>query len=173
MTARAHHLQRMDQKWPEPGERPRGTISRMNMRAEQEGVVSVLGLDHLNIRVADLERALGFYRDVLGMREVKRNRRDDGSVSLLALRAGNCVVFLQPSPGYTPPADEKASGLDHYSLEVEAQDGETLAALLRQRGVDVVRGPVKRWGAHGDGMSVYVRDPDGHQVELKQYGSAA
>jgi glyoxylase I family protein len=133
------------------------------------GLVSVLGLDHLNIRVADLERALGFYRDVLGMREVRRSTRADGSVSLLALRAGNCVVFLQPSPGYAPPADEKASGLDHYSLEIEAQDAAQLAARLRERGVRVVTGPAKRWGAHGDGTSVYVRDPDGHQVELKQY----
>jgi catechol 2,3-dioxygenase-like lactoylglutathione lyase family enzyme len=131
--------------------------------------IAVLGLDHQNIRVANLDRALGFYRDALGMREVRRNTRDDGSVSLLALRAGNCVVFLQPAPGYTPPSDPKASGLDHYSLEIEAQDAAALAARLRARGVEVVTGPVKRWGAHGDGTSVYVRDPDGHQVELKQY----
>ena len=133
------------------------------------GPISVLGLDHLNLRVADLERALAFYSGVLGMREVKRNTRADGSVSLVALRAGNCVVFLQPSPGYTPPADDAASGLDHYSLEIEAHDPEALAAHLRAHGVQIVTGPVKRWGGHGEGTSIYVRDPDGHEVELKQY----
>ncbi len=137
--------------------------------ADAGGVVAVLGLDHLNIRVADLDRALGFYRDVLGMREARRSTRQDGSVSLLALRAGNTVVFLQPAPGYVPPSDPKAGGLDHYSLEIDAQDAGALAARLRAQGVEVVQGPVKRWGAHGDGTSVYVRDPDGHQVELKQY----
>ena len=131
--------------------------------------VSVLGLDHLNLRVADLDRALAFYTGVLGMREVKRNTRGDGSVSLVALRAGNCVVFLQPSAGYTPPADDKASGLDHYSLEIEAHDPPALAAHLRAHNVPIVAGPVKRWGGHGDGTSIYVRDPDGHEVELKQY----
>ena len=133
------------------------------------GPISVLGLDHLNLRVADLERAMGFYAGVLGMREVKRNTRADGRVSLVALRAGNCVVFLQPSPGYAPPADEKDSGLDHYSLEIEAHDPEALVAQLRAHNVQVVTGPAKRWGGHGDGTSIYVRDPDGHEVELKQY----
>ena len=131
--------------------------------------ISVLGLDHLNLRVADLDRALTFYAGVLGMREVKRNTRGDGSVSLVALRAGNCVVFLQPSPGYSPPADEKDAGLDHYSLEIEAHDAAALAAHLRAHNVPIVTGPVKRWGGHGDGTSIYVRDPDGHEVELKQY----
>ncbi len=131
--------------------------------------ISVLGLDHLNLRVADLERALSFYGGVLGMREVRRNSRADGSVSLVALRAGNCVVFLQPSPGYAPPADDKDSGLDHYSLEIEAHDPEALAVHLRAHGVPIATGPAKRWGGHGDGTSIYVRDPDGHEVELKQY----
>ena len=131
--------------------------------------ISVLGLDHLNLRVADLERALAFYTGVLGMRVVKSNTRGDGSVSLVALRAGNCVVFLQPSPGYAPPADDKDSGLDHYSLEIEAHDAAALAAHLRAHNVPIVTGPVKLWGGHGDGTSIYVRDPDGHEVELKQY----
>ena len=131
--------------------------------------VSVLGLDHLNLRVADLERSLAFYCGVLGMREVRRNTRADGGVSLVALRAGNCVIFLQPSPGYGPPVDDKESGLDHYSLEIEAHDAAALEVHLRAHDVQIVTGPVKRWGGHGDGTSIYVRDPDGHEVELKQY----
>ncbi|MGH2352696.1 MAG: VOC family protein [Chloroflexota bacterium] len=132
-------------------------------------MISVIGVDHLNLRVADLERALRFYTGVLGLREVRRNTRPDGSVALLALRAGNAIVFLQPSPGYTAPADPSQSGLDHYSLEIEAADPQQLAGWLREQGVEVVEGPVKRFGAHGNGTSIYVRDPDGHRLELKQY----
>src|SRR5215217_4280434 len=88
--------------------------------------VRVLGLDHLNIRVADLDRAIAFYGGVLGMQIAQRNRRPDGSPSLVAMRAGNCVVFLQPAPHYVPPADHAASGLDHYSLEIEATSAEAL-----------------------------------------------
>ena len=148
--------------------------------------ISVLGLDHLNLRIADLDRALAFYTRVLNLREVKRNTRADGSVSLVALRAGNCVVFLQPSPGYPgtgplrpsspsgrahspAPQDGKDSGLDHYSLEIEAHDPAALANYLKAHNVPIVTGPVNRWGGHGDGTSIYVRDPDGHELELKQY----
>jgi catechol 2,3-dioxygenase-like lactoylglutathione lyase family enzyme len=136
-------------------------------------MISVNGVDHLNLRVADLDRALRFYTGVLGLREVRRSTRPDGSVSLLALRAGNVIVFLQPSPTYAPPDDHRQSGLDHYSLEIEARDAQQLADHLRQRGVEIVEGPVTRFGAHGDGTSIYVRDPDGHRLELKQYNLRA
>jgi glyoxylase I family protein len=131
--------------------------------------VQVLGLDHLNIRVADLERAIAFYGGVLGMQVAQRNKRPDGSPSLVAMRAGNSVVFLQPAPAYVAPADHRTSGLDHYSLEIEATSPEALVERLKNAGVEIDEGPVKRWGGHGHGTSVYVRDPDGHRVELKQY----
>jgi glyoxylase I family protein len=135
----------------------------------QRGAVGVLGFDHLNLRVADLDRSLAFYAGLLGLKEARRTTRADGSVGLVALRAGNGVVFLQPAPGYRPPADAKQGGLDHFSLEIEATDPEALAARLREAGVEVLEGPVRRWGAHGEGTSVYVSDPDGHHLELKQY----
>ncbi|HEX2035250.1 MAG TPA: VOC family protein [Chloroflexota bacterium] len=132
-------------------------------------MISVVGVDHINLRVAQLDRALRFYAGVLGLREVRRQTRPDGSVGLLALRAGQAIIFLQPSPGYTPAEDHQRSGLDHYSLEIEATDPQRLAEWLREQGVEVIEGPVRRFGAHGDGTSVYVRDPDGHHLELKQY----
>jgi len=137
--------------------------------AREAAPISILGLDHLNLRVADLDRSLAFYTRVLGLREVKRNARPDGTVSLVALRAGNCVVFLHPSPDYKAPSDDKDSGLDHYSFEIEARDPESLAQHLKAHDVPIVTGPAKRWGGHGDGTSIYVRDPDTHEIELKQY----
>jgi catechol 2,3-dioxygenase-like lactoylglutathione lyase family enzyme len=131
--------------------------------------IGVTGIDHLNLRVADLERALRFYSGVLGLREVRRTTRPDGSPGLLALRAGNGLLFLQPAPDYRPPADRAASGLDHFSLEIEARSPDELVDRLRRAGVEIVEGSVKRFGAHGDGTSVYVADPDGHRLELKQY----
>ncbi len=134
-------------------------------------MIRALGVDHLNIRVADLDRALRFYTATLGLPEARRNTRRDGTVSLVALRAVAAIVFLQPSPGYSPPADAKHSGLDHYSIEIEPTPGgpEAFAAWLREQQVPIDEGPVKRYGAHGDGTSIYVRDPDGHRIELKQY----
>lgn len=132
-------------------------------------MIQVLGFDHVNLRVADLERSVRFYTQVLGLSEVMRRSRDSGNVGLLALRAGNCIVFLQPQADYRPPEDPRQSGLDHVSLEIEATDAEELATWLRGQGVVIDQGPVSRFGAHGTGVSIYVRDPDGHRIELKQY----
>lgn len=132
-------------------------------------LVSVLGYDHVNLRVADLDRALRFYTGVLGLKEIKRSTRADGSPGLLALRAGNGIIFLQPTPGYTALSDHRQSGLDHYSLEIEVTDPTALAERLQRAGVEIIEGPVKRHGAHGYGTSIYVRDLDGHHLELKQY----
>jgi catechol 2,3-dioxygenase-like lactoylglutathione lyase family enzyme len=138
---------------------------------DAQAMIHVIGVDHINIRVADLDRALRFYQEVIGLPEVRRNTRRDGSPSLVALRAGSAIVFLQPASGYTPPADPRQSGLDHYSLEIEQTPGgpDAFAAWLREQGVPIDEGPVKRNGAHGDGTSIYVQDPDGHRIELKQY----
>ena len=132
-------------------------------------MIRVVGLDHINIRVADLERALRFYTEVLGLHVVQRTTRKDGSPGLAALRAGTSIIFLQPSPGYTP-VEHAQSGLDHFSLEIEKfESPAAIEAYLKERRVDIVEGPVKRFAAHGDGTSIYVRDPDGHRIELKQY----
>ena len=132
-------------------------------------MIRVIGLDHINIRVADLDRALEFYTGALGLHVVQRNRRRDGTAGLVALRAGGSIIFLQPSPGYKPVGHD-ASGLDHYSLEIEKfESPDAFKAHLQEKHVDIVEGPVKRFAAHGDGTSIYVRDPDGHRIELKQY----
>ena len=129
----------------------------------------MLGVDHLNLRVADLERSLRFYQGLLGLREAQRNRAA-GRAGVAGRHAGGERRRLPPAgAGLPPPGGLARSGLDHFSLEIEAQDPATLAARLREAGVEVLEGPVQRWGAHGEGTSVYVRDPDGHHLELKQY----
>jgi catechol 2,3-dioxygenase-like lactoylglutathione lyase family enzyme len=48
-----------------------------------------------------------------------------------------------------------------------------LDAVVASGDFDVIEGPVSRWGARGEGVSVYVRDPDGNQVELRTYPDSA
>ena len=61
------------------------------------------------------------------------------------------------------------SGLDHYCLVIEPTDMTALKARFQGIGVVVHDGPAIRWGAHGEGTSLYVLDPDGHVVELRHY----
>ena len=128
----------------------------------QEGsaaAVRIAGLDHVVLRVASLERAIDFYRAVLGCR-VERELRQP---RLVQLRAGAALIDLVPAD---PPAVRGAGNMDHFALRLEAFDAPALTAHLRRHGVDP--GAVhERYGAEGYGPSLYFTDPDGNTVELK------
>jgi len=127
------------------------------------GAIHVAGLDHLVLRVADLDRAIRFYEDVLGC-HVER-RLDEPK--LVQLRAGASMIDLVPGGGASP-SEEAAAGrnLDHFAVRISTFDFPALAAHLRQHGVTV--GEVRRrYGAEGYGSSLYITDPDGNVVELK------
>lgn len=125
----------------------------------------VLGIDHLVLRTVDVARMLHFYVDVLGC-TVER-RLDE--IGLIQLRAGRSIIDLVPvdsqlgrAGGAAPGADAK--NLDHFCLRVEPFDA--VRAQLQSHGVEV--GDVEtRYGAEGEGPSIYLSDPDGNVVELK------
>lgn len=128
---------------------------------------AMTGIDHVVLRIADLDRALGFYRGVLGC-EVEKVQ---ASLGLTQLRAGRSLIDLITldgvlgSKGGAGPGEE-ARNVDHFALGVTPFDEAAIRAHLAAHGIEVIEaGP--RYGAEGDGPSVYVRDPDGNVVELK------
>jgi catechol 2,3-dioxygenase-like lactoylglutathione lyase family enzyme len=132
--------------------------------------LEIRGLDHVVLRVADLERSLAFYRDALGCTE---ERRID-ALGLVQLRAGSALIDLVPveSPlgqaggGPAPGEGEGGRNMDHFALQLASFDEEGLRAHLLDNGVEP--GDVgQRYGAQGEGPSMYIRDPDGNTVELK------
>ena len=130
-------------------------------------MIRIRDIDHLVLRVRDLEAMLGFYCGALGC-SVQR-RQDD--IGLVQLRAGRCIVDLVPVDGALGRAGGAAPGpegrnLDHFCLRVEPFDEPAIRAELVAQGIEV--GPlVSRYGAEGQGPSVYVSDPEGNVVELK------
>ncbi len=129
--------------------------------------LEIRGIDHVVLRVTDLERSLRFYRDVLGCAE----ERVIEKLGLYQLRAGRSLIDLVPvdSPlgrlGGAGPA-ETGRNVDHLALQLAAFDESALRAHLEAHGVDP--GEVaERYGAEGMGPSMYIRDPDGNVVELK------
>jgi len=122
----------------------------------------VAELDHVVLRCADQARALDFYVRILGMHEERRVE----PLGLVQLRAGRSLVDLVPAPaGVQVPA---VGNVEHFCLAVEAEDMAVVAGALRAQGVEVMGDPAERYGAHGMGPSIYVRDPEGNVVELKQ-----
>lgn len=124
-------------------------------------------IDHVVVRVADMDRALGFYCEVLGC-EVAR-RRDD--LGMIHLRAGGAMIDLVDIDGELGAKGGAAPGaegrnMDHFCVRLAAFDEAAIRAHLLAH--DVEASPVEtRFGAEGDGPSMYIKDPDGNTVELK------
>jgi catechol 2,3-dioxygenase-like lactoylglutathione lyase family enzyme len=128
---------------------------------------SIRNLDHVVLRVADLDRSVRFYRDVLGC-PIERHQE---AIGLMQLRAGASLIDLVPLDGPLGRAGGAGPGregrnVDHVCLRIEPFDGERIAAWLEAQGVEA--GKVEsRFGAEGEGPSMYLTDPDGNVVELK------
>jgi extradiol dioxygenase family protein len=75
------------------------------------------------------------------------------------------MIDLVPATG---ARIEDALNVDHICLGIEASDMNELAAWLRDASVEVIGEPAMRYGARGAGLSIYIRDPEGNVVELKQ-----
>jgi catechol 2,3-dioxygenase-like lactoylglutathione lyase family enzyme len=122
--------------------------------------IRVTGLDHIVLNVADVERSLGFYLDELGLEPARVEEWRAGQVPFPSARidAGTIIDLLA--------ADRSGVNADHFCLVVEAMDFDALKESGR---FPVVDGPDKRFGARGDGVSLYIRDPDGNTVELRYY----
>jgi catechol 2,3-dioxygenase-like lactoylglutathione lyase family enzyme len=132
----------------------RGTVRPMDRP------FAVTELDHVVLRCRDPERMLAFYRDVLGLPEERRIE----AIGLVQLRAGRSLVDLlrdwEPEGRGTP-------NVDHVCLGVAPTAIEPIVAWLQAHDVEVVGEPMVRYGARGNGPSVYLRDPEGNVVELK------
>jgi len=124
-------------------------------------------IDHIVLRVSDLERMIGFYCDVLGC-SLEWRRPDLG---LVHLRAGSGMIDLVPVDGKLGAAGGAAPGkegrnLDHVCLRVRPFDQEQIVRHLQSHGARL--GEIRpRFGAEGEGVSIYVYDPEDNLVELK------
>lgn len=131
--------------------------------------MDVVDIDHVAIRVTDLDRALAFYHDLLELPVRDRERYEAGEVPYVAVVAGGRHLHLVPT-------DEESVdvGGEHVCLLIRSDEVDSRAELdallerLRDEGVTVEDGePYERYGAYGRAWAAYVRDPDGRRVELK------
>jgi glyoxylase I family protein len=135
----------------------------------------IAGIDHVVLRANDIAKMLAFYVDVLGCKLEKVQEQ----FGLYQLRAGHSLIDLIPvhgplgKLGGAPPGKE-GRNLDHLCLRIDlpvqqgraAFDGEALRSYLIAKGAQP--GMVEsRYGAEGQGPSIYVSDPEGNVVELK------
>ncbi len=125
-------------------------------------------IDHVVLRVTDIERSVAFYKALLGCEVVKR--RDD--LGLVHLRAGVSMIDLVSvqgplgvKGGQPPGADGR--NMDHLCLRIEPFNEVDILAFLRAAGVVHTPSAQNNFGAEGQGPSLYFSDPDGNEIELK------
>ena len=129
--------------------------------------MKVVGTDHTNFRVRDLDASLGFYRDVLGLEPFGLEEYHRGERPIVSLRVTEqFILHLTPDPEFERGP---TGGYDHLALVVEDAKPDELAEHLRKSDVEVEKQFESISGALGEGPALYVRDPDGYRVELKFY----
>jgi catechol 2,3-dioxygenase-like lactoylglutathione lyase family enzyme len=129
--------------------------------------MKILGLDHIVLRVRDMQRMVAFWRDALGC-TVEKVQPQFG---LVHIRAGSALIDLVDiagklgTEGGGAPSSQ-GRNLDHFCLRVEPFDPAAIRKRLEGLGV-AVDPPKRRFGAEGYGESIYLADPEGNRIELK------
>ena len=127
-------------------------------------MLRVIDLDHFVLRVRDLDRAIAFYGEVLGLPIEMLDEYRAGTRPFVSARVGGQLIDLVPDPTY----DGVMGGLVHFCVRI-AGGLDDVVPRVRAAGVEVIEeAPMVRLGATGYGSSIYVRDPDGYVVELKE-----
>jgi catechol 2,3-dioxygenase-like lactoylglutathione lyase family enzyme len=130
--------------------------------------VRVTGLDHVVLRVQDVERSLAFYQEVLGLSGVQVEEWRRGETFFPSVRVNDDVIIDLLAAPAKHSSSSGAENVDHICLVVEPIDWN---AVVAEGTFEVVDGPDTRSGARGEGQSLYVRDPDRNVVELRYYPS--
>ncbi|MBI4933398.1 MAG: VOC family protein [Actinobacteria bacterium] len=119
----------------------------------------VTALDHLVLRVVDMERSVAFYES-LGLAAVRLEEWRRGEAPFVSMRVDeHTIIDLQVAP-------ITGVNIDHFALVVDDVDLAELAASGR---FGEVHPPMNLFGARGVGQGIYMKDPDGHTVELRTY----
>ncbi|WP_412077989.1 VOC family protein [Streptomyces xanthophaeus] len=127
-------------------------------------VISKLRTGHVGLNVADLERSLAFYRDVLGFQPLAEGKEEGRRFALLGQDGELVLALWQQADGSYAPA---AAGLHHLALSAGAiEEVREYEARLRELGVEFAYDGVV---AHGEGAAsggIFFHDPDGIRLEI-------
>ena len=129
--------------------------------------INLTGIDHVVLRARDFERLIEFYTDVIGC----GLERVSPNYGIAQLRAGQSLVDIVDASGRLgqmggKAPDHQAENMDHFALQISPWNEEAIIEHLKEHGIEL--GEVEqRYGARGNGPSLYIQDPEGNHLELK------
>jgi len=147
----------------------------MATRAEQpawaptQPLVKIIEMDHIVLRVRDVETSLRFYSEVLGLPTERVDQWRAGKIRFPSVRLTDDTIIDLFASDQEPIGQDGPRNLDHYCMVIEPTDMEELKSRFEAIGVGIQAGPGRRWGSQGDGTSLYIYDPDDNVVELRHY----
>ena len=125
---------------------------------------------HTMLRVGDLDRAVGFYTHVLGMRVLRRKDYPEGRFTNLFVGYGDetAEAVVELTHNWDTKSYDIGTGYGHIAIEVD--DAYQACEQVKKRGGRVTReaGPMK----HGTTVIAFVEDPDGYKIEFVQRKAA-
>jgi catechol 2,3-dioxygenase-like lactoylglutathione lyase family enzyme len=132
-------------------------------------LVKITELDHIVLRVQDVERSLRFYTDILGLQPERVEQWRGGEIRFPSVRLNADTIIDLFASDQEPIGKDGPRNQDHFCMVIEPTDMDALKAKFEGIGVEIQAGPGKRWGSHGDGISLYIYDLDNNVVELRHY----
>ena len=129
-------------------------------------------MDHIALNVEDDERMITFYSKVLlfAPERLEEYRGGDAPFPSVRLNA-DTIIDLFPKKLWlkSPGAGQGHGRLNHFCIALKKEVWKKLLERLQANNVEIEEGPVPRWGAHGTGISIYFRDPEGNLIEARYY----
>ena len=132
-------------------------------------LVKITEMDHIVLRTNDVEESLRFYTEVLGLQAERVEQWRAGEVRFPSARINADTIIDFFASDEIPSGRDDVRNQDHFCMVIDETDMDALKARFEDAGIDIQAGPGKRWGSHGDGISLYIYDPDDNVVELRHY----
>jgi lactoylglutathione lyase len=132
-------------------------------------VQGITGVGHVALKVRDLDKSLGFYKDKLGFAEMMRINHEDGSLWLVYLRVTD-DQFIEIFPG---AENDRAPGwngncITHFCLTVD--DLDRVVDQVEAAGIKLL---IEKKTALDGNRQAWVEDPDGNRIEFMQMNPAS
>ena len=129
-------------------------------------------MDHIVLNVEDDEKMIDFYSKVLMLATERLEEYQAGKVPFPSVRMNSeTVIDLFPKKMWqkSTTSGNGHNNLNHFCISLSKKKWEDLLKQLKTNHIDIEEGPVERWGAHGTGISIYFRDPEGNLIEARYY----
>lgn len=128
-------------------------------------------MDHIVLNAEDVDALVRFYTDVVELAPERVDEFRQGTVLFPSVRINeHTLIDISPKAMWerTSPRAVGRRNLNHFCLTLEKSEWDKLCARLETHRV-AIEGPLPRWGARGNGTSIYFHDPEGNEIEARYY----